>query len=262
MKRYLAIFFANAKFCLLRILEFRAEVISWSVFNIGWLVLALVGVNLIFGQVQTIAGWDKNEVLILVMIAQLFDCVLGFFIFPSIVNFAGTIRKGNLDFILLKPINARFMASFSRFEYDNYLRFFVLLAVLAGYLKNTHIPITFAAIAYSIVLFILSLFIFYCLFFIVAIFSFWLINFFNIDDFLDSILGVGRFPTKIFNRELGFLFTYIVPVAFVATFPTQALFGKAGIELLFFGLLIAGVMYLASHWFWNFALKHYSSASS
>jgi ABC-2 type transport system permease protein len=51
-------------------------------------------------------------------------------------------------------------------------------------------------------------------------------------------------------------------MAFVATFPVQVLLGKAGFELVFVGLATAVIFLFLASRFWNFALRHYSSASS
>ncbi len=54
----------------------------------------------------------------------------------------------------------------------------------------------------------------------------------------------------------------IVPIAFVTTFPASALFGILEPVLLWYGIVAAGVLLVASNRFWNFAVRHYSSASS
>jgi ABC-2 type transport system permease protein len=58
------------------------------------------------------------------------------------------------------------------------------------------------------------------------------------------------------------LLTFIIPVAFVTTFPASALLGRLDSTTAWIGVLFAIVFFIASNRFWNFAIKHYSSASS
>ena len=111
-------------------------------------------------------------------------------------------------------------------------------------------------------LFILGIFIFYNLFFIFTTTNFWFINLFNLDDLFSQVIDLGRYPVHIFRGGAKLFFVYLVPVAFIATFPVQALLGKAGFEMIFIGALIALLMFVTSQWFWQYALRHYQSASS
>ena len=54
----------------------------------------------------------------------------------------------------------------------------------------------------------------------------------------------------------------MLPVAFLTTFPTQALLGRGNALMVLGALTLASVFLFASHRFWNFALRFYGSASS
>ena len=58
------------------------------------------------------------------------------------------------------------------------------------------------------------------------------------------------------------LLTFVVPVAFATTFPAQALLGAADTQLMLVGVAIAALPLLASHLFWNYAVRSYTSARS
>jgi ABC-2 type transport system permease protein len=73
---------------------------------------------------------------------------------------------------------------------------------------------------------------------------------------------IGRFPTDVFDAVLRRLFTYVLPVAFLATIPAKALLGKASGAFLLFAAAWAFAFFVLSRLFWRFALRHYTSASS
>jgi len=66
----------------------------------------------------------------------------------------------------------------------------------------------------------------------------------------------------LFNDLLRALLTFVFPVAFATTFPTEALRGHADLRLLPVGFVLATALLFGAHLFWNYAVRHYSSASS
>jgi len=72
----------------------------------------------------------------------------------------------------------------------------------------------------------------------------------------------AHYPVDFFRGDVRTFLTFVVPVAFATTFPTKALLGTVQSRLLPVGLVLAGTALLATHLFWGYAVRHYSSASS
>ena len=262
MIRYLMLTKAIFRFWLIRAMEFRIQVFVWSINSLIWALLGLWAVNLVFGQVSTIAGWTQGEVLILMATQALFNSFLWLFILPSLLEVSDSIRDGKFDFILLKPINSRFLASVRRFEFGNYARILVMGIMISRFVTTFGLKVDFGSVVGFLAMFFLGIFIYQCFFLMLTALNFWFIRIDNLEDLFDSLVVMGRYPTQVFNYGLRFLFFYIIPVAFVATFPVSVLLKKGGAELVLLGLGIASLFYLISNRFWHFALRHYSSASS
>jgi ABC-2 type transport system permease protein len=90
----------------------------------------------------------------------------------------------------------------------------------------------------------------------------WLVRVENLWVLSDVFVQVARFPTDIFDQILRRLFTYILPIAFLATIPTKTLLGKLEPGFIIFATFWALGFFLFSRFFWRFALKSYASASS
>jgi ABC-2 type transport system permease protein len=56
--------------------------------------------------------------------------------------------------------------------------------------------------------------------------------------------------------------TIAVPIAFITTFPAQAVLGTLDDLTLGGAVAMGGVMFSFSAWFWHYAVSRYSSASS
>lgn len=261
MKRYLKIYLYLARYCLLGDLEFRLNFFLWTISNTVWSLLTVVTVQFVYNQVDSIAGWDKNDAYVLAIVNSLIISLLWAFVLPSLTRFHNLTRKGELDFLLLKPLNTRFLISSKTIEFDMYPRMIVLFALLVIFLQS-HFSIPFI----NWVLFGFSLLvgtvIFYNFAYILATTNFWLVNVFNLENLFDSIYDLGRLPVGIFKGGVKLVFIYVVPMAFLGTYSTQILLGKSGWETLVSYLITLIVGALFSQWFWNFALKRYSSASS
>lgn len=242
-------------------MEFRFNLVIWSVVNIFWAAIFIFMINIIYGHVNSLAGWSKQEATVLVMVQSLFISFLWAFVLPNLKELSNLIRTGGLDFLLLKPLNLRFLTSVKVQEFDMYLRALVLVVVLSIYVPPLFHPTLTSALNFTALL-ILGVIIFYNVFFMFATTNFWLINIFNIDHLYSAITDIATFPSGIFTGLLKITFVYLLPTIFIATIPTQALLGKTGLESVLIALGVAIVTYFVSHKFWNFALRHYSSASS
>jgi ABC-2 type transport system permease protein len=102
----------------------------------------------------------------------------------------------------------------------------------------------------------------YGLWMILVTTAFWLVRVENIAELLTAIYETGRFPVTAFGTGIRIALTFIVPIAFLTTFPAAALLGILDPIYLALAPLIAALLMLASRAFWRFALRSYTSASS
>lgn len=84
----------------------------------------------------------------------------------------------------------------------------------------------------------------------------------NATEVLRALLASGRYPLQAYPAPLRLLFTLVLPVAFLTTVPADVLLGRASAPLLGLGLGLAAGFFAVARGFWQFALRHYTSASS
>lgn len=83
------------------------------------LVTGILGVAVLFDQVETIRGWDMASTLTLLGVYLILSALRGLFIAPSLDALAGMdgeIWTGKFDFTLLRPVDAQFLASFQHWR--------------------------------------------------------------------------------------------------------------------------------------------------
>ncbi len=95
-----------------------------------------------------------------------------------------------------------------------------------------------------------------------ATMSFWFVKVGNLSELFNSVWDTGRFPVSTFRGLLRVVLTVILPIAFITTFPAQAVLGSLDGLTLGGAVAMGGVMFGFSVWFWRYAIRSYSSASS
>jgi viologen exporter family transport system permease protein len=102
----------------------------------------------------------------------------------------------------------------------------------------------------------------YSFWLILATLSFWFVRVENILEIFRSMYEAGRWPISLYPGWLRFGLTFIVPVAFVTTVPTEALTARLSGETLIVTLILAVFMSIVSRLFWRTGLKRYSGTSA
>jgi len=172
------------------------------------------------------------------------------------------VSEGTLDFTLTKPADAQFLVSIQRVEIwkltDLVLGAGVLVFALVR--MGTRLDAVQAA-GFAAALAAGGLIV-YSFWLMLATLSFWFVRVENILVIFQSMYEAGRWPVSLYPRWLRFSLTFLVPVAFATTVPTQALSGRlTGRTLLGAGAL-AVLLLVVSRLFWRAGVRRYSGASA
>jgi ABC-2 type transport system permease protein len=262
MVRYLRLWRQFVITAFMREAEYRMNFVIGVGEGVAQLALAVGSFWLLYRFTDQVAGWTQAEVLILVGFYRIIEGLVGMQIAPNMRAISGYVRRGEMDFMLLRPVSSQFLVSLRTLNLPEAANVLIGLGlvVYAGNLADLRWSLSnvLAAGAFGLI----GLALMYALWFFLATFSFWLVQVDNLDTFFYSLLETARYPVVFFKGLLRALLTFVLPVAFATTFPAQALRGQADLRLLPVGLALAAAALLGTHVFWNYAVRHYSSASS
>jgi len=162
----------------------------------------------------------------------------------------------------LRPVYSQFLVSLRTLKPAELVNVLVGLAltVYAGNLSGVRWSLI--NISEALLFGACGLMVLYAIWFLIVTCAFWLVQVDTLDELFFSVSQAAGYPVDFFQGGVRTLLTYVVPVAFATTFPTQALLGRADAHLLPVGFLLTAVALLATHLFWRFATRSYSSASS
>ena len=260
--KYLKISLILIKNCFSKETAFRLPFLFWVIANLFWLWFSLYSVELLYRQVPVIAGWTASDGKVLILVNSLFQTLVWFFIMPNLVVFWKLINQGTLDFHLLRPISARFLSSVTYFEFDMIPRLIPIIIILVPLLNSFSRIISAEEWILFLLVLLFGVIIFYNFGFIIVTTCFWFTKIDSLEDLLGNTISLGRYPSDVFKGFSKVIFVYAIPSIFVSVIPAMILLGKGKWDLFFLSAAFVILTGVLSHYYWNFALRHYSSASS
>jgi ABC-2 type transport system permease protein len=243
-------------------MAYRFNFIFQGVFSLAWLAVALIPLLIAFEKRPMVAGWDRNSALVMMAYFMAVKAVMEGVISPSLTNLVEGIRSGAFDYILLKPVDAQLMISASRYEP---WRIFDLLGAIAlmiyAFVQKGHAPEPQHIVA-GIALFIAGVLAVYALWIVCAAASFWVVRLDNLVYLLQAVFDIARWPVQVFGPVWRLIFTFVIPVAVMTTFPAMALLGTLSPRTAFATVAGSFLMLVTSRLIWRAAIRNYTSASS
>jgi ABC-2 type transport system permease protein len=241
-------------------LEYRLNFLIATLTSLMNLVGSIFSLFLFYRTGYTFQGWNWAEAMI---VLGLFTFLQGFsstFLIPNLSRIVDHVQKGTLDFVLLKPISSQFWLStriISPWGFPDLL-FGIGIIVYAGIKLN----LSFIDYLWSVIPVLFGVIILYSLWFMLGASSIWFVKIYNVTEVLRGLLEAGRYPMVAYPMAYRFFFTFIVPVAFLTTIPAEAMLGRTHLTWIFGAGILAMGLFLGSKFFWQFALRFYTSASS
>ena len=222
----------------------------------------LIGLSLVFGQVTTLAGWSRPELLAVMGVHLLMGGVIRSIIQPNMERLMDDVRNGTLDFALTKPADAQTLVSVREFRFWQLVDVIVGMVVIgvAFYqLKGTFGVLQLLSFLAALIMGAVML---YCVWLMVTSISFWVIRVQEISNLFEGLYAAGRWPVGIYPDWLRTGLTFLVPVAFAVTVPAEALTNRLSGTSLLFALGMTLLFVILSRGLWRLGLSNYSGASS
>lgn len=262
MKRYIRILLQYANYELKYEMEFRLVTLSYFVFGFIWVLTTFVSINIIFDQAGTIAGWTREEAILLVLVYYVTSTLIKNYITPSLVEFIDRVRLGDLDFLLIKPVDPQFLIVVQKMQIFTSLRAVFMLALLIFYIIKLHIILNAQLVIGTILLSVVGLIGMYAFFFMIATLGIWLENIWNLEDLLSDSLDISKQPMQIYPRAIRVVLIYALPLIGISAIPTAFMLHKLDtFTAITFGVAMIA-LFVLSRLFFQFSLNRYSSASS
>lgn len=241
-------------------MEYRLNFVIATLTSLGNLGGSLFGLFLFYRTGYTFAGWPWEAALVVLGVFTLLQGFSSTFLAPNLSRIVRHVREGTLDFVLLKPIRSQFWLSTHTLSPWG-LPDIVFGGCIIEY-AGKRLGLEISNYLFSVVPLLFGLVILYSLWFMLAATSIWFVKIYNATEVLRGLLEAGRYPIAAYPTAYRFFFTFIVPVTFLTTIPAEIILGRGQFTWLIGAAVLALALFLVSTWFWRFALRFYTSASS
>ena len=263
--RYVRLWLALARFSLLRELAFRGNFLIKIFVEVLWLSILLVFYDTVFAKTERVAGWNRSEYLLFVGINFVVTGLLETFFLENCNSFADLIRSGDLDFVLIKPMDEQFLVSCRTVDWSCAPNAIMGAGVMIFALFDLPWP-GFDRLAIFFVLLIAGCALAYGFLLMLTAASVWFMRNQSLMEMWWLFTTLMRYPSEIFKgtwaTPVGFIFTFALPIMLVTNVPARSLVRIFDPWLAAYTVFAAVVVLMVSRWVFRRALSRYRSASS
>src|SRR5207249_11090626 len=133
-----------------------------------WFALQLSFMAVIYSHTERIATWSKWEVIMLLGASHFIQQIFTAIFLTNCTQLSEYIRTGKLDFMLLLPINTRFMISFRQVDLGGFVNAGSAVAVMAYAARQLNLSPGWEQIIEFVLLAAVGILIHYSLMFLLA----------------------------------------------------------------------------------------------
>ena len=263
VSRYFSVWKAFLRNTLSRDMEFKMNFIFEIFIDAIYYLSLFFFFKIVFQFTDSLGDFNQEAVVIFLICLYLSDSLYVFFLGGNVFEVNNKVKSGDLDFILLKPINSQFFIS-CRYVMTNALislsiLIFLLIRLAYVFHGNQIIAINFVFYTLSI---ILGIFIFYSFEFLISCMAFWFRNFSYAGWLSSELTKYSRRPDSIYKNWLRKSLFTIFPMAMICSVPARMLLFGPNVYLLILQCFIAACFLLLTTFIWRRGLMRYESASS
>jgi ABC-2 type transport system permease protein len=263
VSRYLSIYAALWKNSVSREMSFKSNFLLWILVELLWFGLQLSFISVLYLHTDNIGTWTKWQVVLLIGASHFIQQIYQAFFLVNCTNLSELVRSGKLDFLLLLPVNTRFLVSLRQVDLGAFVNASFAVALMVYAARQLHLVPTLMQVLGFLALCVVGVAIHYSLMFLLASISFWTVRAQGIVWGYYNLFNIARMPDEAFRGLFKAVFTFAVPMLLVSNVPVRLLADKLSSPAPVLLLVFMGVVcFCVSEWGWRASMRRYTSASS
>jgi ABC-2 type transport system permease protein len=266
MTRYLRLLLALARYGLARELAFRGNLIAKVAVEVLWLVILLIFYITVFQSTSNVAGWSKDHYLFFVGCYFAMGGLVETFFLGNCNEFADLVRTGELDHLLLQPIDEQFLVTCRSIDWSTLANVCVGGAVMVVSLWRMGWEFDVLRLGLFVALFLCGLGLAYGFLVLLTAASVWLVRNQSLYELWWLFSSLMRYPRELFQGRIiapvGWFFSFVVPAMLVISVPADVMVRAFDPWVVVFTFAATALLLVVSRRVFRMALRRYRSASS
>ena len=243
-------------------MSYRADFIISTIGMIFTNISGFVTFWILFKNFPSINGWGYYEMLFLYGFSLISITPVQCF-FDNNWNLRQQVYSGDFIKYCFRPINLFFYFQSEVFDVKGLGQLAFGIGTLVYAWIKLGIPCTVLMILKVIIFLITASLIMISLQTAAAATCFWIINSFYVLDLAYKFRDFAKYPMTIFNSLFKFIFTFIIPIAFIAYYPSLVILRPDEIPLLSWLSPVFGIFFFfLSYKFWMYGATRYDGTGS
>jgi ABC-2 type transport system permease protein len=261
ISRYAKIYFVQLKNNFVREAVYRTNFLTAVTVDLIWIGVELSLFSVLYANVETLAGWTKEQVYFFLGIFFASDALFTIFFQRNFWNFSDLVNKGELDILLTKPVHPLFLALSRSINLTAGFNIFLGLGITIRFADQAGFAGGWHWLQLIIWLFI-GLIAALSLRFTFSIWVFWTDRSWALSRLYYQFFAFATKPDTIYPQAIRYLILTALPFGFIGSVPARALLhGLEWTEYVQIFIVLFS-FFLVNSLLWKKGLARYQSASS
>lgn len=262
LRDYLRLYFIiEAQYIKAR-MQYRADFIisSLGMFFTSLATLSVFWV--IFDSVPNLAGWSLNEMVFIYAFYMLAISPMQI-LFDHFWQLRFHIQQGTFLKYYFRPLNMMFYFTSEMFDIKGIIQFIAGIILLIYSAGQLHVEWTLARIGLLIMTLFSAALVQISMIVSAACAAFWVIDSYPVLGLAWKLREFSPYPMTIFDGVFRFAFTYLIPIGFVAFYPSQLFLRPNEVSpIIYFSPLIGIGLFALTYWIWTKGVNSYTGTGS
>ncbi len=258
--RSLRIWLHYAKNAFLQTLTNRIFFLLFLFGKCARVLLFLVFLYFLLQSTNGLGGYNKEQIIFFYLSFNLVDSASQF-LFREVYRFRELVVRGDMDLVLVKPINPLLRVMLGGTDALDLLMLLiiggaVIYTGITGISMNSGNWIIYGLLLLNALIISAA---FHMLILAIGVLT---TSIDHLTMVFRDTMAMLRIPVDVYSEPLRGILTFVVPLGIMMTFPPKALMGLLSWPLILISFCISLIAVTLAHWFWKRSLREYQSASS
>jgi len=243
-------------------IQYRANFVIQLLQSLIAVSTGLIVLALIFRQTSDLEGWTQPQLLIVMGVFTIVGGLIGFAIEPNMGRLMSDVQQGTFDYLLTKPADSQLLVSVREFRIWRLTDVVVGAVVMVWGTVQLDVSPGIVDVFAFVVTMAFGVVMIYCVWLILSTGAFWFVRMEMFQELFTGLYRAGQYPVGIYPGWLRVGLTFLVPIGFAVTVPSESLTSRLTTGRVVVMLAAFVVLITLTRVIWRRGVRRYDGASA